>query len=140
MRLAQNSILNRARQVANSLQRIVNGLDKEDQKLIIRQALESMGFEDEQALVPEAPSQDIGDKILAAIHTGLDQGNAQVIRAAMDYEAERAGRDYLKDLAVNIVPYRVKDASLEKIIREADLDVVKTLQVAITQRLGDVTL
>jgi len=65
-----------------------------------------------------------------AIKAGLDRADLQMVRAALEYEAEQAERNYLSELMVEIVPYRIKDDSLAKIVMEAGDDVVTQIEEA----------
>lgn len=53
---------------------------------------------------------------------------------ALDYEAEQAGREYLSKLEVQIVPYRIKDDSLTKIVLEAGDNVIEEVEEALRKR------
>ena len=56
------------------------------------------------------------------------------MRVTLDYLTEQAGRDYLSELTVNIVPYKIADASLTIFVSEADDATVAEVEAALKKR------
>lgn len=106
--------------------------DDEDAKACVRALVKKARLDFDE--IPSDENMSMGEKILKAINEGLDAANPQMVRAAMDYEAEQAGREYLSQLDVQIVPYKIKDDSLAKIVLEASDDVVAEVEEALKKR------
>lgn len=113
------------------------GLDTDDQTELLQMAADEINVR--LSRLKPKPADDekksFGADIRKAIANGLSKGDPQMVRAALEYEAEQAGREYLSKLEVSIVPYRIKDDSLAKIVLEAGDEVVAEIEEALLQRL-----
>ena len=134
-----NQVQFRAEQIVKGMR----GLTDDERSRILLAVLEQAKFtlpgmaaapEVVDDLADDGVPKSFAKKIRKAIDMGLDQINPQVIRVALDYEAEQAGRDYLSNLVVNIVPYRIKDESFAKIIAEGGDDIVSQIEDALKKR------
>jgi regulator of protease activity HflC (stomatin/prohibitin superfamily) len=122
-----NQIENRVRQLYPLLPD-----DVDDIKACIRALIKKARVDFDE--IPTDDNTPMNDRILKSIKAGLDQNNPQMVRAAMDYESEQAGKAYLSQLDVQIVPYRIKDDSLAKIVLEAGDDVIEEVEEALKKR------
>lgn len=129
-RLNDNQIQHRAGQVGN----VVGGLHPDDMLRVFEIVAGRNGQATPADQRPDSDS--IPDKLLKAIIAGLDSGNAQMARVAMDWQTEQAGKEHLKELTVNITPYTIQDASLAKIVGEASEGIVGEIEQAIAKRRG----
>lgn len=84
--------------------------------------------------VPEEDKTELQELIRAAIVRGLGKDNAQMVGQALEYVQELEGKEFLSDLQIEIVPYTIKDTSLEEIILRAPEEIVVKCEAALAKR------
>lgn len=112
---------------------MIDALHPEDAKVVWAQTAARLGLDQEEPL-PDGTPEDMHERILKAIKAGLESKDAQMVRAAMDWQTDHAGREYLRELTVNITPYQIADKSLRNIVLEAGVDVIKEIEAALVER------
>ncbi len=69
-----------------------------------------------------------------ALLNGLRDNNAAMVRAYQDYRAQRDASRVMSNIQINIVPYRIADASLARIILQAEDEIVEQVEKALSRR------
>lgn len=129
MALSENKIKHRAKTMLTYL----DGTDKENRDILERAGLR-FSTETETEQVKTDSNNITIDDVKNAIKTGLAENNPQIVRVAMDYLAEQEGRDYMSSLDVEVVPYRIADTSITRIIQECDEDLLEQIEEALAER------
>lgn len=77
---------------------------------------------------------EIDEDIEASVKAGLKAANPRMVEVAMQLRQQRETGQVLKDLQIEIVPYRIKDTSLRKIILEAPDYIIDEVEEALKER------
>lgn len=126
--------MNRIRQTAKAVRNMTDGLHRDDIREILRQVGNSVMPEGEPEPEMTADPEDMQKRILKAIQGGLDSDDAQMVRAAMEWQQDHAGREYLRELVVNITPYTIADKSLYAIVLDAGDDIIAQIETGLVER------
>src|SRR5438132_730598 len=101
MRLNPNQIRNSVKNAMKALREQTDGLHEDD----IRQVLDACRkilLPNEAEPETEITAEGMQQMIQKAMRDGLDRSDPQMVRAAMQWLEEQAGREYLNELTVNI--------------------------------------
>ena len=80
--------------------------------------------------------ESLDQRMKQALDRAIQNSDAQMLRACLDYRDEQMGKEYLSQLNVNVVPYKIRDDSLLKIVIEADDRIVDEMEEALKKRRG----
>lgn len=83
--------------------------------------------------IPQEESE-LQGLIRDAIVRGLEKDNAQMVGKALEYVQDLEAKEFLSHLEIEIVPYTIKDTSLEEIILRAPENIVKKCEAALLKR------
>jgi hypothetical protein len=84
--------------------------------------------------LPDPPESELVSLIEDAIIRGLEKDNAQMVGKALEYVQDLQAKEFLSHLEIEIVPYTIKDTSLEEIILRAPEAIVKKCEAALLKR------
>ena len=123
-----------AAEAAETIMPLLTEFELEDQKRLVKLAYNILFGEDEEKKPDSA--EGFAGKIKKAIDDGLgkEKVDPQLVRVALEWMQEQEGKEYLSDITVNIVPYTVPDIALERIVAEADEEIVARVEAAIMVR------
>lgn len=82
----------------------------------------------------EAVEESLTPHIRSSILAGLREKNATMVRAAIEYQQSMEAEQFLSNLTINIIPYTIKDTSLEEIILRAPEEIVAKCEAALIKR------
>jgi hypothetical protein len=69
-----------------------------------------------------------------AIRTGLQKGDANMVKVYKEMKQEEEAGETLSSIAIDIVPYKIKDTSLKDIVLAAPDYIVLEIEEALAER------
>jgi hypothetical protein len=77
---------------------------------------------------------DLEEEIEKSVRAGLNASNPRMVEVAVELRQQKRSSDILKNLSIEITPYKIKDVSLKKIVLDAPDYIIEEIEEALKER------